>query len=144
MSNLITSADAIYTLTLSALYIAPITLQNWASDRAFEADDVEMAETQMSVDGKLNKGYVPRSVDQTLSFSAASSSIDIFETIIAFQRNRRTIITLGAEVVIPSTQRRYTLVEGCLVSGSVMPNAGATLENRSFRLRWQDVLPAGI
>lgn len=144
MSNLITSANAVYTLTLSALFSAPIVLENWSSDRAFEQDALEMAETQMSIDGKLNKGYVPRPVNQNLSFSAASSSLDVFEAVIAYQQQERTIIDLGATIVLPSVNRRYTFINGCLSSGSVAPNAGGTLENRGFSLVWERVIPVGI
>lgn len=144
MSGFITSANAIYTLTLSALFNAPITLQNWASDRGFEQDQVEMAETQMSIDGHLNRGFVPRAVNQTLSFSAASDSVSVFEALIAYQQQERTIVSLGAELVIPGTGRRYTFINGCLTAGSVAPNGGNTLENRSFALQWERVLPAGI
>ena len=35
-SDFITSADAVFTLTVKTLFNAPITLENWASNRAWE------------------------------------------------------------------------------------------------------------
>ncbi|UMM08422.1 hypothetical protein MKW11_14735 [Gluconobacter frateurii] len=144
MSGIITSADAIFTLTVSALWNAPITLENWGSDRAWEQEALEMAEFRMSIDGKLNKGYVPRAVVQTLTFSAGSSSIPYLEAIVAGQQQSMSIYTLGAELTLNSTGRKYTFTNGGLNSGTVAPNGGATLEDRTFSLTWERVFPAGI
>lgn len=144
MSGFITSANAIYTLTVSQLFNAPITLQNWGADRGFEQEALEMAETQMSIDGHLNRGYVPRAVNQTLTFSPVSDSILVFEAIISYSQQERTVVNLGAELVIPDISRRYTFTNGCIMSGTIAPNAGGTLENRTFTLQWERVIPAGL
>ncbi|WP_046901579.1 phage tail fiber protein [Gluconobacter oxydans] len=144
MSGIITSADAIYTLTVSSLWDAPITLENWGSDRGWEQEALEMAEFRMSLDGKLNKGYVPRAVVQSLALSAGSASIPYLEAIIAGQQQSMSIYTLGAELTLKSTGRKYTFTNGGLSSGTVAPNGGGTLEDRTFSLTWERVFPAGI
>lgn len=136
MSNFITSADAIFTLTVSSFFSAPITLENWSSDRAWEAAALEMAETQMSVDGKLNAGWVPRPIEQTVSFSAASSSLQYIEDLMLAQQTTRSLYSLGAVITLPATSRKYTLSNGFLVNGSVLPAAGTVLEARPFTFRW--------
>ncbi|GBR71004.1 phage tail fiber protein [Gluconobacter kanchanaburiensis] len=143
-SNIITSADAIFTLTISDLFNAPITLENWGSDRAWEQEAVEMAEAQMSIDGKLNRGWIPRAVNQTMNFSAASGSIPYMEAIITEQQLTRTILTLGGELTLKSTGRKYTFTNGCMMTGSVAPNGGTVLEARTFTFQWEKVFPAGI
>lgn len=142
--GIITSADAIFTLTVSNLYNAPITLQNFAADRAWETAEQEMAETEMSIDGYLNAAWVPNPVEQTISLSAGSDSVIVFETIIMAQNTARTVYRLGAEITLTGPGRKYTLTNGVLRSASVMPSAGRTLETRRFQVRWERVTPAGI
>ena len=50
----ITAVNSVFTLTVPGLYNAPITLQNYAADRAFETESRELAETAMSIDGYLS------------------------------------------------------------------------------------------
>ena len=142
--NFITSASGIMTLTIASLFDAPITLKNWGSDRAWEQEAVEMLESQMSIDGVLNRGYIPRPVNQTLTFSAASPSLIYFEAIIAAQQSTLTAISLGGELTIPATKRKYTFTNGALMTGSVAPNGGTVLEARAFTIQWEKVFPAGI
>ncbi|GBQ90917.1 phage tail fiber protein [Gluconobacter albidus] len=144
MSGIITSADGIFVLTVTALWNAPLVLENWATDRAWETEAVEMAEFRMSIDGKLNKGFVPRPITQSLNFSAGSSSLPYFEALITGQRKGRQIYTLGAELTLPSLGRKYTFINGGLGTGSVAPNGGGVLEDRAFSITWEDVFPAGI
>lgn len=144
MSQIITSADAIYTLTVSALWGAPITLNNWATDRGWETEAVEMAEFRMSMDGKLNKGFVPRAIQQTLHLSAGSSSIPYLEALVTGQRVSRQIYTLGGELTLPSLGRRYTFINGGLGTATLSPNGGAVLDDRTFQITWENVFPVGI
>lgn len=144
MANVITSADAIMTLTISDLFSAPITLENWASDQGWSVGELEMAETQMSIDGKLNRGWVPRPISQTLTFSAASASIIYMEALVQSQTTARALYNLGGELTLKSTGRKYTFTGGCLTTGTVAPNGGTVLENRTFTIQWEAVVPAGI
>lgn len=53
----ITAANAVFTITVAGLYNAPITLQNFAADQAWDTAAQNCAETEMSVDGYLNTGW---------------------------------------------------------------------------------------
>ncbi|WP_025885531.1 phage tail fiber protein [Asaia prunellae] len=144
MAAFITSADAIFVLTIDTLFNAPITLENWSADRAWEAAAIEQVQTRMSIDGKLNAGWVPNPVDMTLNIQPNSLSIPVFEALQTAQATARTPYQLGAEITLPGLKRKYTLTTGYLVTGSVMPAAGRLLEERSFTLRWERVIGLGI
>jgi hypothetical protein len=145
MSDLdITSANSVFVITVTSLLQAPVTLENYAADRAWDAPELEMAETEMSVDGYMNAGWVPNPVDQTISFSAASSSVPVFEAIMAAQQAARSLHRLAGEITLTSTGRKYTMINGVLRQGTVFPGAGKVLETRTFAVRWQSVTPAGI
>lgn len=140
----ITAANSIFVITVTSLLQAPVRLENYAADRAWDAPELEMAETEMSIDGYLNAGWVPNPVDQTVSLSAASSSVPVFEAIIAAQQTARTLYRIGGEITLTSTGRKYTMVNGLLRAASVLPAAGRVLETRTFAIRWQSVTAAGV
>lgn len=140
----LSSADGVFTLTVETLFNAPITLENWGTDRAWEADALDQVETQMSIDGHLNAGFVPRPVDMTLYLSAASSSVVNFEVIMTAQSTSRTIYRLDGELTLPGIGRKYTFSKGVLLSGAPLPDGTRILANRAFRLRWERVIPVGF
>lgn len=145
MSNQdITSANSTFVITVTNLLNAPFALSNYAADRAWDVAEQEMAETAMSIDGYLNAGFVPNPIDQTVSLSPASDSCVIFDTIIAAQKTSRTVYRLGAAISLTSTGQKYTMVNGVLRAANVMPSAGRVLETRTFAIRWQSIVPAGI
>lgn len=145
MSNLnITAADIVFSITVTNLLQTPTVLSNYATDRAWETSERELAETQMSMDGYLNAGWVANPVDQNISLSAASDSCAIFEYVTAQQDLNRTVYRFGGTVVIKGTGRKYTMVGGVLRSINPIPSAGRVLDPRSFAIRWQSVTPAGI
>ncbi|MCP1246178.1 hypothetical protein NKW54_09515 [Acetobacter cerevisiae] len=140
----ITAANSVYTLTVPRLYNAPITLENYAADRAFETEARELAETAMSIDGYLNAGWIPNPVTQTIALAASSESALIFEAIVMAQDARRGLYRMGAEIQIPAIGRKYTMVRGLLRSIVGVPTAGRVLEARHFEITWERVLPAAI
>ncbi|GAL97846.1 hypothetical protein AA0312_0714 [Acetobacter tropicalis NRIC 0312] len=140
----ITAANSVFTITVPGLYNAPITLQNYAADRAFETEARELAETVMSIDGYLNAGWVPNPVTQTIALAASSESALVFEAIVMAQDSRRGLYRMGAEIQIPAIGRKYTMVRGLLRSIVSIPGAGRVLEARNFEITWERVLPAAI
>ncbi|MGX7346343.1 phage tail fiber protein [Acetobacter pasteurianus] len=140
----ISAANSVFTITVPGLYNAPITLENYAADRAFETEARELIETQMSIDGYLNAGWVPNPVTQSISLAASSDSAAIFEVIVAAQDAKRGLYRLGAEIQLPSIGRKYTMVRGLLRSIVSVPSPGRVLEARTFEIIWERVIPAAI
>ncbi|GAN72109.1 hypothetical protein ASY01nite_13950 [Acetobacter syzygii] len=140
----ITAANAIFTITVPGVFNAPVTLKNFATDRVWEVSAVRNVETQMSVDGYLNAGFVCATVNQTISLAASSESVLVFESIMTAQQTARSVYRLGGAITLTGTQRKYTMVNGVLAEMAPMPSAGRTLEARTFSVEWQSVLPAGI
>lgn len=140
----ITAANSVFTLTVPGLYNAPVTLQNYAADRAFETEARELAETAMSIDGYLNAGWVPNPVTQTIALAANSESALVFEAIVMAQDAKRGLYRMGAEIQLPAIGRKYTMVRGLLRSLVSVPGAGRVLEARRFEITWERVLPAAL
>lgn len=140
----ITSSNSTFVINVAGLFNVPITLQNYGAERFWENENLAIAETKMSIDGKLNAGYVPNPIKQKITLSAASASISVFETIISTTRATRSIYRVNAVLTIPSLGKKYTMSNGVLTEVSIAPNAAKLLEDRDFSVEWENYIPAGI
>jgi hypothetical protein len=144
MSGSITSADAVFMLTIPMVYSAPQQLQAFSADDMFSTDAIDPVELQMGVDGVLVGGWVPRERKQTIMFLASSPSIDIFETWAATNDAQRATYTATATISLKSLGRVYALTNGYLSTFTPMPNAKKVLQPRSFGITWQSIAVAPI
>jgi len=135
----ITSANSVFTLIVEGLFSAPVTLQGYMADRAFETDAVETGEFVMGVDGHLSAGYTPAAVPMTISLMPDSASSDLFEQWAAYERRTKTKLRAQGTIYLPATGRRYTLKAGRLNRVPLVPTAAKTLQGRQFQLMWEDV-----
>ena len=140
----LTSANAIIALTVANLFPAPVTLDHFGADRAFETEAIETAETVMTIDGHLAAGYVPNPVNQTFTLLPGSSGIFVIETLVLAQQTAKTIYRLGGTIVLPGISRQYSMNNGVLMSSNPIPNAGRILEARTFTVRWESVVGTPI
>jgi hypothetical protein len=138
----ITSANAVFTLTIPSIYPVPQQLQMWAADDAFSVDSIQIAETRMGVDGKLSAGFTPAIVPVTLTFQPDSPSIAIFDFWATTSQAQLRTYEASATILIPATGKSYTLTKGILVNFKPLPDAKKVLEPQSYTLHWESVKPA--
>ncbi|MCX5617047.1 hypothetical protein NQF87_08735, partial [Bombella sp. TMW 2.2559] len=93
-NDLITSADAVFMLTIKKLFNTPVKLDNWSTNRGWEAQSLRLSDTRLSLDGKLNKGFVPSAYDMTLNFSPNSGTWDVFDVLQTASRQAETVYEL--------------------------------------------------
>ncbi|MCX5619468.1 MULTISPECIES: phage tail fiber protein [Bombella] len=142
---LITAADAVFTLTVKTLFNTPITLENWATENSWSSGQkIKLAATTLSLDGKMNKGYIPSLYPMVLTFSAGSNSLLVFDAIATASRQARTVYELNGELLLHGLGRRYTFTNGCLTDYDPVPAGKTTLGDRSVTITWENVLPAGL
>ncbi len=135
----ITSANAVLKLTQASLFPIPVTIQNFASDKAFAMESADIAEIKMSVDGQLNAGYTPNPRKQTISLMAGSSSNAFFQAVIANSKNLREIFYLYGILILPATGEQFELIKGVLTSAKEAPDGAKTLQEMDFVITWQAV-----
>lgn len=140
----ITSADSVFTLAVAGLYPTPVILGGYASDRAFETDAVDVAETVMGVDGNMSAGWIPNTTTQTVTLMPDSTSSDIFENWDRVETSRRTKLFASGEIQVPGTGRRYTLTRGVLKRVTRVPSAAKTMQPRAFTIEWGSIVVSGI
>ncbi len=144
MASTITSANSVFSLTVTTLYLTPQTLQGYMADAAFEQEGVDIAETVLGVDGILSAGWVPQAYTQTISLMPNSPSSVLFETWAATENTLQDKLTANATITLKSTGRKYSLQNGYLTNYKPIPDAGRVLKGRPFRIVWNTVLPAAM
>lgn len=135
----ITSANAVFMLSIGSLYASPQQLMNFATDDIYDADPIQAAEAMMGVDGHLTAGHVFEPVPMKIAFMADSPSIPIFENWEANQRQVGDVYAASATITLTGINRQFTLNNGFLVTYPVMPSAKKVLQPRIFGITWESV-----
>ena len=138
----IPSANSPLIITVSALAIASVAMEGYAVDNAWALDDAETAVAQVGVDAKMTAGWVPRLNPLTLSFAPNSPSVATLSAIITAQDTNMTIYTLQGVLSCPSVSKSWTLSNGVLTRGKIIPDGSRILGPQSFQLTFESARPA--
>ncbi len=136
----LTSANSVFTLTVSPLYPVGIHIQGYATDDAFTAAEVEMVETIMGIDGRLSGGYTPYPVPLEFTLQADSDSNVVMDLIMDYQDAQREVLSCSASIMIPSLGMVYVFNNGFFKKGSTMSSAKKVMQPRRFGLEFNNVL----
>lgn len=142
MANTITSADAVFMLSVLPLYPSPQQLQGFMADDIFDVEDVDIAELVLGADGVLSAGYIPYLNKQNIAIMPDSPSSIIFETWIENEKITRSKFSCTGTILLKSTSRKYTLSNGYLSRIVPIPEAKKVLQGRKFQITWGDISPA--
>ncbi|WP_242633956.1 phage tail fiber protein [Atlantibacter hermannii] len=138
--NTITSADAIFALTVTNLYPSAQTLEGYAADAMFALGDTEMAVTVRGADGKLSGGFVFGQYLQTITIMPDSPSREIFETWQLTSQTSKAVFRCNATIILPAIGRKYTLTNGVLVRVKAIPDAQRVLQAATYQIDWENVV----
>lgn len=140
----LTTANSQMMLSVTTLFPTPVPIQGYATDDAFDTDEIESAETKMGVDGRLSAGYTPYEVPLSIHLQADSPSNDLFDAWVAFEAQNKEKYVCNGTILIQGTGKLHTFTRGFLVKGSVMPAAKKTLDPRVFTIHFNShsVAPA--
>lgn len=135
MSMDITSANARVVLSCS-LFSAQ--LQQFSTDTSFEGEDDQVAETRMSVDGKIVAGQTPNIKPVTIHLEASSPSIQYMTLLKQSMEKNRKIYECNLVILIPSIGKRITYSHGVLQSAKDLPDGKKVLDPTSWTFHFQD------
>ena len=138
----ITSANAVYLLSINALYNTAQQLQGFAADEIFSTDPLESAEVMMGVDGILSAGFVFVPVKQMVVLQADSASNAIFENWWSSQQQIKDLYFASGQITLPSLGRKFTLTNGALTTYPPVADAKKVLQPRKYGITWQSIIPA--
>jgi hypothetical protein len=132
----ITSANSVFLLAVPGVFTAPVQLQEYAADEAFDTEAVDVAETQIGVDGTGVAGWVPHEFMMTISFLASSQSVDLFEEWNRQNDSIQEIYYASGVIRLPAVHKQVTLARGVLRRFSPQPNVRRVLQPRVFTITW--------
>ncbi len=142
MSNIITAADVVATMTVTNLYPSGFPMEGFTADNIFDAGNVELAETIMGVDGKLSAGAILTAVDQTWHIMPDSPCYTKIQEWASKSRTAITVFRCNATIVFPTHGKKYTCTNGVLVNTTLMAGAGRTVNPITALIRWETVVPS--
>ena len=132
----ITSATAVFLLSITGVFNTPVQLAGFGPDEAFDTAAVDATVTQLGVDGTGVGGYVPREVDQTITLLASSPSNAVFDQWIQAQDALLDVIYASGSIRLQSLGVQYTMPQGVLKRYPIAPNARRVLMPRQFVITW--------
>lgn len=137
----ITSANSVVTLTVAGLFPAPVQLQGYSADRAWETGAVVQTESVIGVDGRKTSGYIFNVVEQTFTLQGDSPSKFLFTQITNAQRAARDTLRIDGVIVLPSTGESFICKNGTLQSSKILPDGGKTLSDMDYVVVWESIQP---
>lgn len=142
----LTTANAVVALSVSELFPVPQIIDEFEANNPFSLDDMVIAETVMALDGTLQGGYVPSMVTWTLSLLPTSSSKQFFVDWMQASKTAQTLYRCKGNVTIPGEKANYTLVNGILVSGGVMPSVRKMQQSVTYKIQFssKDIISVSL
>lgn len=140
----ITSANAIYWLSIPAIFPVPQQLQGFAADEVFGTEPIPAGEALMGVDGVLSAGFVYAEKKQTIALQADSASNAIFDT---WYNSEATLIDkfpASGLIHLPSLGLKFNMPKGFLMTYMPIPDAKRRLEPRRQVIFWEKMIPGAI
>ena len=129
----ITSANATLVLTVTDLFPAGITLQQFATDQSYSQDELAIAEDRMGVDGNLVAGWVPSIKPVTIMLEASSPSYEALAQLYRACEQKRGIYTCTLVANVPSIGKTFTWTNGILKSGTPVPAGKKILDPTTWK-----------
>jgi hypothetical protein len=142
MSSSITSANAVFLLSVTGLFSSPQRLQGWSVDEAFSSEQVENKEVKLGVDALMSVGWVPVLIKVPLSFMADSPSLDIFDLWFNTENQNQETLYANGTLVSEALQKSWTLSNGVLSKYTPIPEAKKTFDAQRMELTFQSSVAA--
>ena len=138
----ITSANAVFLLSVPDVFSTPQNLLGFATDDAFATDSVAVAETMKGVDGIMSYGFLPFITPMSIAFQADSPSIPVtMETWIAAEIATRQKFAASATITLPALGKAYQMVNGVLVNITPIPPGKKVLMPQVYHIHWDQWIP---
>jgi hypothetical protein len=140
----ITSANAVFLISVPLILPVPQQLQGFAADDIFDMDDVDSTDTMMGVDGILSGGMIYAPKPQNVALQADSPSMSFFEAWYQIQQGNAAAYAAQGNITFTAIGRSYQMLTGFLTRYKPMADAKKVLQPRKFRITWQEVIPVPI
>lgn len=123
----ITSANATAVMTIEDLYPAGVRLQQFSTDAGIVSDSLQIAETQMGVDGFMAVGVTPNILQVTITLQPNSETTTAFEHLMEATFSNLKNYKCQLTIKIPALNKTLQFSNGVLQTGNPMPSINRVL-----------------
>ena len=140
----ITSASAVFTITVLGVFLAPQALQGFSTDDIFSTERLQSVAVEMGVDGEMAAGFMFVPLRQTVILQANSESNDVFDQWWMFMQTAIDAFPAAGIISLPAIKKKFIMVNGSLTGYQPIPNAAKTLRPREYEITWKQMIPSPI
>lgn len=144
MPRTITSANATLTLACPGVFTTPQAIEQFATDDAFDTENVAPNEAQMGVDGKASFGHTPYLIKQKVVLQANSPSNDVFDQIRQAEDAVDEVMPISMTLVMPSISKIFNFINGALTGDMPTPSGKKVLGPQTYEITFERVTAAPI
>jgi len=130
----LTSMNSVLMMSQDDIFPVAVRIEEFATDAAIAAEEVENGVAMMGVDGKMSYARVPYITVFTITLQADSKSIDTFQLLEDFEKQRREKLPVRFTLSIPGTKEAYTFTKCVLTNMTPLPPHTRTLGQRTYRV----------
>lgn len=130
----LTSMNSVLTMSQDDLFPVAVKIEEFATDAAVAAEDIENGVAVMGVDGKMSYARVPYITVFTITLQADSKSIDTFQLLEDYEKQRKEKLPVRFNLTIPGTKEAYTFTKCVLTNMTPLPPHQRTLGQRTYRV----------
>jgi hypothetical protein len=134
MASTISSANASAMLNVSSVFAVPIPLAGWATDDAFDSENVSPVEAKIGVDGLASFGYTPYLVKVKMVFQPNSPSIYFMDLWRQTMDAAQEAYTGSLTIVAPSVGKLWTFSNGSLTGALPLPPGKKVLMAQTYEM----------
>lgn len=132
----ITAANSEFVIVCPQVFAVPQVIEGYATEDAFDTEEVTIAEVKVGVDGKKSEGFTPFLTPQSIHLQADSNSIFVFDQIFAAMKAAREVVRIDGSIWLPGPGTVYSMNNGTLTKYKPLPDAKKLLEAQSFTIVW--------
>lgn len=133
----ITSANSTITLACDELGIG-VNLEQFAADTAYSADNQQVSETRIGIDGTMVAGMVPSIKPVTIQLEASSPSTQYLTLIKQAMEANRTVYEVQMVISQPAIGKRITYSRGVLHDCSDLSEGARVLGPTTWVFHFND------
>lgn len=137
----ITGSSVTFTLAIVPLFVVPQRIQGFANDDVTDVPTIRSVEVMIGVDGILSGGHVNVAIPQHIALQADSLSNRVFEAWWAqMQATGENYVAAGV-LSMPSISTDFIFTNGMLTGYKPIPAVKKLLQQRTYELTWEKVVP---
>lgn len=142
MARTITDANSEFSLSVPDVFPTPQPIQGYATDDAFDTENVAPNEALMGVDGRLSGGYTPYPVKLRFVLQADSDSNDVIDQWRQAMDSATEAFDCSVTIACPSIGKRYTFLRGFLTGATPTAQGKKVLMPQTYEVTFEQLITA--